>query len=219
MDDIDIKSVLELMGEFSDDENPNSMDKILKITNIFDKVNSFKSNFPYENFDERKRADDRSDNFLGFYNQKIQEKGLKNIHRILPYLDIKFQKNLAIFTKVLELNILQEMLGEYSFATREKKDFKKDLLYVFLENVPSNKKSQLDNMLQLLSFKDIFSEFSNSDEENASTNYREEDDDNYFDYSDNTDTNTNTNTDYDNKEFLDKQENEVDFIDLEEGFL
>ncbi len=206
MNDIDINSLINVVSSMSTSDNKMSVDKILKMSKVLEKMNSLKKTFPYSNQEEKSDFKQRNQQFLNKYDEKIQERGLKNVHMVLPYLDNNLQKQFAIFTKLLEVNILQDMLSESAFIQTSNRDYKKDFIHIIMENISDSKKGKIDDLVKIMNFKEIISEFDFKDTnediviQNDEDEYTEEKDG--FDLIDN------------DQSFLQRET-----IDLEGGFL
>ncbi|MFV0520215.1 MAG: hypothetical protein ACK5LY_08060 [Lachnospirales bacterium] len=166
---MDLENVEDFFSEMDIDSNI-SLEKIRKMSNVLNKVKEKSKLYSFSSNEEHSKMEGKYENFNRHYEDKIQEKGIKNIYSILPYLDLRYQKSFLIYSKILEVQILQSMFEDSQVSQNRGKRNSKDILSLVIDSLPKAKKERIDNLFQMASFFEIFKETMSSNEDIISKN-------------------------------------------------
>ncbi len=89
--------------------------------------------------------------------EEINTPSIKTIKSCIPYLEEKYQKNVALFIKVIELQTLMDKYQEVAIQNRSSnKNWKKGMLLAIKSNMGEEQKKKADMIIQMLELQDVF---------------------------------------------------------------
>lgn len=131
------------------------LDKVLKYTEVLDKLNSSKKNIPYRNKEDKDLSDDRYNELNTLIDNRHNEYGLSNIYKVVPYVCPKYKKTFVILLKIIEIEILLSILDEYE--PRETNGMNSDILNLLHYNAPDDKKQKIEKYLETMNLVEVIS--------------------------------------------------------------
>lgn len=95
-----------------------------------------------------------------YFDDSIHTPALKSIKSAIPYLEYKYQKNLGIWVKLVELQKLMEMYSHQAVSmqgTEQGRDWRRGMLQAIRPHMEEEKQYQIDMLLKCLDMRDIMS--------------------------------------------------------------
>ena len=82
---------------------------------------------------------------------------LRGIKAALPYLDERYQRNISIFIKLVEMQRLLEAYGRrvIDMHARQDPDWRRGMLKAIRPHMPEEKQKQIDTLLNALSMQEL----------------------------------------------------------------
>ncbi|MFV0441892.1 MAG: hypothetical protein ACK5LV_11495 [Lachnospirales bacterium] len=154
---MDIELLKTLVSEIGGEDSEIPFDKLMAMSDILEKFKNVNGFVPYKNSDEKDLSEKRERLFMDKYEHKVNENGIKNIHKILPYLNVKHRKSLAMYTKITEYNILKEMLEAEDY--QEDVNINSDILCVIRDNLGGREKSKFDEVFKMINMMELMGNF------------------------------------------------------------
>ncbi len=151
---------MELLGDDVDDQKHQ---KIMNMVNVMDKFSYMHNNLPYVSENHKAKSDQRSKHFISAYEQKTKQRGLYNLHKILPLMPNNAQNMLMVYTKLIEIKILSEMLEEISVDDDSRNAYKYDFFQVIQDNIPGHIKPKFDKVIEMIGILEIMKEVSENE--------------------------------------------------------
>ncbi len=145
-----------IMQELGDSGDSFPLEKIRGLTSLMGKYKEKMNNIPFSSIEERRESESRASFFNRSFEEKLEEKGLKNMQRMLPYLDLKYQRGFLVYTKLLEVQILQDMFAESREFQGNSRNKHKDILGIFFDSIPYEKRKKMDGMFQMMGLLEVF---------------------------------------------------------------
>ncbi len=88
----------------------------------------------------------------------VSPPAIRSIKSCIPYLEEKYQRNVALIVKFIEL---QTLMDKYKFVSTETKNkgnenWKKGMLLAVKAHMPDNQKQKADTLIQMMELQDVF---------------------------------------------------------------
>lgn len=108
-----------------------------------------------------KRVPEQSIDFI----DDVAPPGVKAIKSCIPYLEEKYQRNVALFIKCIELQNLMDKYKSVSTETRKKNDenWKKAMILAVKSHMGDDQKQKADMLVQIMELQDILKLVKNID--------------------------------------------------------
>lgn len=92
-----------------------------------------------------------------FYDAPIHTPALRTIKAAIPHLDYRYQKNLGVMVKLIEIQRLLEMYNERIVASECQggNNWRRDMLQAIHPHVPEEKQNMLELLIKMIDIKEI----------------------------------------------------------------
>ena len=151
-------------------ENNSSMESMLKIMEIVSLIGNTMSKS-----ESAQESEEVPSVFLGeefsknvaYFEDDINTPAIKTIKSALPYLDYKYQKNIGVAVKLIEI---QRILDKYSSVVvnmeiTKNKNWRKNMILAIRPHMEEEKRQMIDMLINFMDMKDILDRLQNKNEE------------------------------------------------------
>lgn len=168
-----IQQAMELSKAFegnnkeADDKDSNTnMDSMMKMVQMFKLMNTVSPKQKHKNEEERDNKEFLYEDFnkhVTYFEDDINIPAINTIKSALPYLDYKYQKNIGIAVKFIEI---QRILDKYSSATinmdlTKSKYWRRDMILAIRPHMDEDKKKMIDTIVKFMDIKEIIEKDTN----------------------------------------------------------
>lgn len=152
----------------SGSDEDNDMESMLKMMEIVSLLSNTMSKPEVELDEQRKEV---SNEFLGgefnkhmaYFENDINTPAIKTIKSALPYLDYKYQRNIGVAVKLIEI---QRILDKYSSAAinmeiTKDKNWRKNMILAIRPHMEKEKRQMIDMLINFMDMKEIIDRLQN----------------------------------------------------------
>ncbi len=98
-------------------------------------------------------VDNQPKNEVFAFDRELQSPAIRSIKAAIPYLDYKYQKNMGIIVKLMEMD---RLINHYTVLAAESgRDKTKEMLTAIKKELPKENQSMADLLMKVMEIKDI----------------------------------------------------------------
>jgi len=109
-----------------------------------------------EEIKKEKKEDDHIGNYIIPFDEEIQTPAIKTIKAAIPYLEYKYQKNMGIMVKIIELdNLIKKYKDISSSGKNNDESWRKNMLISIRKYTSKDKQPIIDMIIKIMDINDI----------------------------------------------------------------
>lgn len=141
----------------TDDNNMEGMLKMAEMFSLINKVTSKQETHKKQKEDTKNTLYTEMFNEETYFETDINTPAIKTIKSALPYLDYKYQKNIGVAIKLIEI---QRILDKYSTVAvnmniTKNKNWRKNMILAIRPHMEEEKKQMIDTIIKFMDIKEI----------------------------------------------------------------
>jgi len=148
------------------------IEKMMKMFKIIKMMNGSNDNTieKKENIKkEEKKEDSHVNNYIIPFDEEIQTPAIKTIKAAIPYLEYKYQKNMGIMVKIIELdNLIKKYKDVSSSGKNNDESWRKNMLISIRKYTSKDKQPIIDMIIKIMDINDIMKVLRESENNNGS---------------------------------------------------
>ena len=133
--------------------NPEQISRMMNMIKMVQMLN----NENKSNEDDIKTVNDKNDTVVEELNENINQvnDGVKTIEKAIPYIDPKYQKNLEIMVKIMELQKVINSLSTITIQSKNPDEKSRKMLMAIKPELDNKKQKMLDLFVKVMEIKTI----------------------------------------------------------------